>query len=186
MINRAALITEKRSLPIELRAKGRRLEGYAALFGTEAKIGRITETIRQGAFKTSLSNGHDILALADHDPQKVLARTKSGTLRLAEDSNGLAFDLDLPNTSIGRDILELAERGDVGGMSFGFRAIDEAIDGNKRELRAVELYEISVVQAFPAYDGTSINARSVDKINPLRAEILRKYIEILGGNHGLV
>ena len=58
-------------------------------------------------------------------------------------------------------MLALAERGDLGGMSFGFNARDESIDGNRRELRAVDLFEISVVAAFPAYDGTVINARAV-------------------------
>jgi uncharacterized protein len=59
----------------------------------------------------------------------VLARTRSGTLRLAEDSKGLAFDLDVPNTSFGRDVLELAERGDIGGASFAFTVATRASDG---------------------------------------------------------
>ena len=67
----------------ELRAKGRKLEGYAAIFGTEARVSDFREVIRPGAFKASLAG--DVLALADHDPAKVLARTRSGTLRLAED-----------------------------------------------------------------------------------------------------
>ena len=62
----------------------------------------------------------DVLALMDHDTAKVLARTRSKTLRLAEDTRGLAFDLDVPGTSVGNDVLALAERGDLGGMSFGF------------------------------------------------------------------
>lgn len=147
--------------PLELRAKGRRLEGYAATFGTEARIyGGLIETIRPGAFAASLRGSPDILALVDHDPRAVLGRTRSGTLRLAEDARGLAFDLDVPDTQAGRDVLALAERGDLGGMSFGFNATDEARDGDRRELRAVELLEVSVVAAFPAYEGTTIDARS--------------------------
>jgi len=152
---------EKRFQNIELRAKGRRLEGYAALFGNEANIGGgVVETIAPGAFKLTLQERTDILALVDHDPARVLARTRSGTLRLSEDTRGLSFDLDVPDTQAGRDVLALAERGDLGGMSFGFSARDERIDGNRRELRAVDLFEISVVAAFPAYDGTIINARA--------------------------
>lgn len=74
----------------ELRATGRSLTGYAAVFDSPAKIGSFTEVIRQGAFNESLRRGSDILALLDHNPERVLGRTKSGTLRLSEDARGLA------------------------------------------------------------------------------------------------
>ena len=160
---------ERRGLVVELRAKGRRLEGYAATFGNSAAIGgRFVETIARGAFAASLRGRGDILALVDHDPARVLARTRSGTLRLAEDTRGLAFDLDVPDTGAGRDVLALAERGDLGGMSFGFTAVDEHRDGDRRELRAVELHEISVVLAWPAYEGTVIQARAFEPAAPFR------------------
>ncbi|MGE6739671.1 HK97 family phage prohead protease [Allorhizobium pseudoryzae] len=161
---------ERRGWTAEIRSKGRRLEGYAATFGTSADIGgRFTETIAPGAFSGSIRSRADVLALVDHDPGRVLARTRSGTLRLSEDSRGLAFDLDIPDTQAGRDVLALAERGDLGGMSFGFTALDEKRDGDRRELRAVELHEISVVLAWPAYDGTVIQARSLSHPMPFRA-----------------
>jgi len=165
---------EKRFQKMELRTKGRRLEGYAALFGSEARIGvDLVETIAPGAFTATLEHRADILALVDHDPARVLARTRSGTLRLAQDTRGLAFDLDVPDTQAGRDVLSLAERGDLGGMSFGFTARDEHIDGNRRELRAVDLFEISVVAAFPAYDGTVVNARAQAQSFPAREHAAR-------------
>jgi uncharacterized protein len=152
---------ERRGIGAEIRAKGRRLEGYAATFGTEARIGeRFIEVIKSGAFTASLSGKQDILALVDHDPSRVIARTKSGTLRLSQDTRGLAFDLDVPDTSAGRDVLALAERGDLGGMSFGFIVIDQNRVGDRRELRSVDLREISVVSAWPAYEGTLVQARS--------------------------
>lgn len=155
-------MTERRGLAIEVRAKGRRLEGYAATFGAEARIGdHFTETIAQGAFSASLRANRDVLALVDHDPARMLARTRSGSLRLSEDTRGLAFDFDVPDTQAGRDVLTLAERNDIGGMSFGFTAVDEHRDGDRRELRSVDLHEISVVLAWPAYDGTIVNARSL-------------------------
>lgn len=173
---------ERRSVAIELRAKGRRLDGYAATFGTEARIGgKFTETIRAGAFKASLSG--DILALADHDPTRMLARTRSGTLRLSEDTRGLAFDLDLPDTGTGRDVLALAERGDLGGMSFAFEvpAGGETWQGDRRELRAVNLHEISVVSAWPAYEGTVVNARARALGRPVRLALARRYLDTVGG-----
>ncbi len=166
---------EKRFQTTELRAKGRRLEGYAALFGSEARIGAgIVETIAPGAFSRTLAQRADILALVDHDPTRVLARTRSGSLRLSEDTRGLSFDMDVPDTQAGRDVLTLAERGDLGGMSFGFEARDEHSDGTRRELRVVDLFEISVVSAFPAYEGTVINARSLAHGFPVREAAARR------------
>ena len=151
----------ERRASLELRAKGRRLEGYAALYGVDTRISDFTEVIMPGAFTDTLREGRDVLALADHDPKAVLARTRSGTLRLSEDSRGLHFDLDVPNTSIGRDLIELAERGDIGGASFAFTVRDkgERWTDNRRELHAVNLHEISIVSAWPAYDGTVVQAR---------------------------
>lgn len=165
----------------EFRASGRRLSGYAATFGTEARIdGRYIEIIAPGAFADSLRSNADILALADHDPRSVLARTKSGTLRLSEDSRGLAFDLDVPPTTLGNDMLALAERGDLGGMSFGFRVRRDGerwnSDRTRRELRSVDLAEISVVSAWPAYSNTVVAARSK---TPPGVAALGRYLEII-------
>lgn len=145
-----------------VKASGRHLVGTVARFNSEARIGSFVETIKPGAFTRSLQSGDDILALADHDPKEVLGRTSSGTLTLREDAEGLHFDLALPDTQRGRDLLALAERGDLGGMSFGFRVPDggERWDGSKRELRDVDLAEVSVVQSWPAYSETSVAVRA--------------------------
>jgi HK97 family phage prohead protease len=168
-------MTIERRFVTEVRAKGRKLKGYAATFGTEARIGDFTEIIMPGAFKTTLAD-RDILALVDHDPSKVLGRTRSRSLRLAEDGNGLAFEIDLPDTSLGRDVLALAERGDLGGMSFGFTVgkDGERWQGRRRELRSVVLHEISVVSAWPAYSGTCVQARAK---TPPRLSRAMRYLE---------
>lgn len=143
-------------------AEGRRLSGYAARFNVTARIGdSFNETIKPGAFTNSLASGADVVALQDHRPDLLLGRTRSGTLTLAEDGQGLRFDLALPETTAANDLLELVKRGDVGGMSFGFVTLREAWPKpDQRELRAVSLKEISVVSAWPAYEGTSVAARS--------------------------
>lgn len=152
----------ERRAAAELRASGRRLVGYVARFDTEARIGSFTETIKPGAFRASLASGDDILALADHDPKSVLGRTRSGTLKLTEDAQGLAFELQVPDTQMGRDLLALAERGDLGGMSFGFKIPDggDRWTGDRRELRQIDLAEVSVVQSWPAYGETSVSLRN--------------------------
>lgn len=169
---------ERRALAAELRAKGRRLEGYAATFGAEARIRDYIETIAPGAFRDTLAERGDVLALVDHDEKRVLARTRSGTLRLAEDSRGLHFDLDMPNTTAANDVLALAERGDLGGMSFAFttRKGGERWAGDRRELRSVNLHDISVVCAFPAYDGTLVQARARPVLHP-RVALARRFLE---------
>lgn len=160
---------------LELRAKGRTLSGYAAKFGTEARIGDFVEVIAAGAFAASLTAKRDVLAMVDHDRSKVLARTASGHLKLSEDSTGLAFEISVPDTQPGRDVLALAERGDLGGMSFGFLVPKggEAWAGNRRTLNAIDLHEISVVSAWPAYPETTVSARS----NAPRLALARLYLE---------
>jgi uncharacterized protein len=148
---------------IELRAiGGRKLAGYALTFGTVAQItsmGRkFSERVMQGAFSASLKRNGDVPALVDHDASRLLARTGSGTLRLAEDTRGLQFELDLPDTNLGRDMQVMAERGDLAGMSIGFQVAPggEAWSDNLRELRAIELIEVSIAQCWPAYPDTTI------------------------------
>src|SRR5262245_44296096 len=149
---------ERRAAAVEFRAAGRRLEGHAAVFGVEAKLPGFTEIVVPGAFAASLRSGGDVLALVDHDQTKVLARTRSGSLRLSEDSKGLAFSLDAPATTAGEDVLALAQRGDLGGMSFAFTVPDggETWRGTRRELRSICLHEISIVSAWPAYPETTV------------------------------
>ncbi len=175
------LAPERRSAPIEVRARGRRLEGYAAMFGVRARVGGVDEEIQSGAFTGSLTSGRDVLALVDHDPARLLARTRSGTLRLSQDSTGLAFDLDVPDTTEGRDVLALAERSDLGGMSFGFAVSPggETRTNGVRSLGALTLFEISVVKAWPAYDGTIVTARSSNDNRLLRLTHARRYLEAL-------
>lgn len=152
----------------EVRAtdKGRTIGGYAAVFNSEADIGGyFREVIAPGAFADALSQ--DVRALVDHDSGRVIGRTKAGTLRLKQDDTGLAVEIDLPDTTDGRDLGTLIERGDVSGMSFGFivtkQRWDETQDPPLRTVEAVDLREVSVV-AFPAYDDTSIALRSLDKV----------------------
>lgn len=170
----------ERRAALELRATGRRLEGYAAVFGVETRIGDFTETVAPGAFARSLAAGGDVLAVLDHDSSKVLARTRAGTLRLAEDSRGLHFQTaELPATSFANDALELVRSGNAGGASFAFRVRDqgERWDGAHRVLTDVDLREISIVSAFPAYDGTVVQARArLPARAPVRVSLARRWL----------
>lgn len=154
---------EKR-LSRDVTTRDRKLFGYAARFGSTARIGDFSETIQPGAFKRALESGADVVALVDHDAGKLLARRSSGTLRLTEDAHGLRFEISMPPTTMANDLLALVERGDVHGMSFGFRARPGgeqwSEDRTKRTLTDVELIEVSVAQSWAAYSGTSVHART--------------------------
>lgn len=103
----------------EVRSTGtNKIGGYAATFDNNAKLPGFEERLAPGCFTRAVSQ--DVVALVNHSPDKLLGRTTSGTLRLKQDSRGLAFECDLPNTTEARDAYELIKRGDLNGCSFGF------------------------------------------------------------------
>jgi len=153
---------------LEIRAEGdgMTLRGYAAVFNSPSQPLPFTETIERGAFMDSLKSRNDIKLLWNHDTSIVLGSTRAGTLKLAEDERGLYVDANLPNTQAGRDAVVSIQRGDVTGFSFGFRVPaggDVWLNANERVLKRVNIHEVSVGVAFPAYLGTegTANVRSV-------------------------
>jgi len=140
------------------------IRGYAAVFDSESEpigFGGFTEIVKPGAFAKSLQES-DIRALWNHDPAQVLGRTTAGTLRLSEDAHGLAVEIDPPAWAA--PFVESIRRGDVSQMSFGFQTVKDRFSTTSdgitiRELIEVKLYDVSPV-AFPAYEGTSVEARS--------------------------
>ena len=154
--------------------------GYAAKFNSLSQnLGGFVEAISPGAFTQTLESGtgKDARALWNHDSSQVLGRVSAGTLKLDEDETGLRFEIQLPNTTTGRDASELLQRGDVQGASFGFRVIEDDWGETEsgfplRELRSVALSEISLV-AFPAYPETEVALRSLADYHDLDFETVR-------------
>jgi hypothetical protein len=154
----------------ELRAgptgDGMSFSGYAAVFNSDSEPLPFIERIAPGAFRKSLKGRNTIKMYMNHDSSMLLASTRSKTLRLEEDSRGLLVNADLPDTTVGRDLSVLMQRGDVDSMSFGFSVPSGgdkwSDDGMTRELRQVRLHEVSVVTGFPAYKATSATVRSLD------------------------
>ena len=129
------------------------LSGYAAVFNAESEDMGFTEIIAPGAFARTLKEGGDIYALADHDSSRRLARTSNDTLTIREDKKGLAVKINLPTTTLGRDIGEEVRAGLLDSMSFGFivRKDEWVEDEGKpimRTLLDVDLIEVSAV-SFP-------------------------------------
>lgn len=150
------------------------VEGYAAVFDQRTLIWesdysswKYYEEIDPGAF-----NGADmsdvILRYNHSDSAMILARTKNGTLRLSVDDVGLKISADIAPTTGGKDIYQLIKRGDINQMSFAFivKADQTTRDDKlKEEIRRITAFETIVDVSpvdFPAYDGTSISARSAD------------------------
>jgi len=156
----------------ELRATpagdGMSFSGYAAVFNSDSEPLPFIERIAPGAFAKSLKSRNNIRMYMNHDSSMLLGTTRSKTVRLAEDSKGLFVDADLPDTSVGRDLSVLMQRGDVDSMSFGFTVPQGgdrwSDDGSRRELRQIRLFEVSVVTGFPAYAATSASVRSFDAL----------------------
>jgi HK97 family phage prohead protease len=148
---------------LELRAtgKGNTLTGYAAIFDSPSEPLPYTEYVRKGAFQKTLKDGADVRLLIDHVGVP-LARTKSGTLYLEEDERGLMVEANLdPSNPDSARVISAMKRGDMSQMSFAFRAIKDAWDETRstRELREVQLYDVSVV-TFPAYEDTIAEIRN--------------------------
>jgi HK97 family phage prohead protease len=134
------MIIERRAT-IELRAEGGqrspRLVGLAAVFDKPSQdLGGFIEIVRPGAFTRTLASDRDPLALVAHMPQLVLGRRSAGTLRLQEEQRGLAFEIEVPDTTAARDLLVSVERGDVKGASFAFTTPD---DGDRWSVRGEQV-----------------------------------------------
>lgn len=160
-------ITERRYQAVEMRMEGDdspRIVGYAAKFNSPSgDLGGFTEIIRRGAFAKTLQEA-DVRALWNHDSNYVLGRSKSGTLRLSEDDEGLRIEIDPPETQWAQDLITSIDRGDVDQMSFAFRAIQDKWTGTPedpvRELLEVRLLDVSPV-TYPAYEETEVSVRSI-------------------------
>ncbi len=149
------------------------LVGHAAVFNQETVIGGwFREEIAPGAFKKTLKDGADVRHLFNHNPDMVLARTKSKTLELAEDKTGLAFDaeLNMDDPDAVRVVAKV-ERGDVDQSSFAFLPVrveweEASVDPDtgtkllpKRIIREAKLFDTSTV-TYPAYEAAETMLRA--------------------------
>lgn len=171
---------ERRTLtePVEFRAQGDKLiaAGYAYVFNRFSQnLGGFVEQVAPGAGKKSLQE-QDIRALFNHDSNMILGRLGAGTLRMEEDSTGGAYEIDLPDTTVGRDVAKLLERQDVAGSSFGFRTIEDEWGETEqgfplRTLKQVSLRDVGPV-TFPAYTDSTSALRSLAEKRSLDLDLL--------------
>ena len=153
---------EQRTIDVDvenLDTRGRTVHGYAAVYDVLSEdLGGYREKIAAGAFAGVLDS--DVRALLNHDPNEVLGRTKSGTLRLFDEQRGLRFELDLPDSPIGDNVREAVRRGDLDGASFRFVVGDEDWHGDVRTVTRVEELHDVTVATYPAYPAAAIELRT--------------------------
>ena len=148
------------------------VEGYAAVFNQRALIWesewsgwKYMEVIDRNAFDGA--DMSDTVFKYNHgDIAMVLARASNNTLIMNTDDKGLRISADIIDTNNGTDVYKLIKRGDLNKMSFAFTVKNERSESdreNKIYTRTItafdKIYDVAVVD-FPAYDGTSIQARS--------------------------
>ena len=161
------------------KTNGRRISGYAVVFGVKSEImydgatGRMfQEIIEPGAITSELLNRSDVKAVLEHDVQRLLARSKngSGTLTLKIDNRGLFYSFEAPNTTEGEFALQMIKRGDITGSSFKFSTNEADSTWTKdstglwlRKVKRIKgLYDVSIV-SDPAYNQTSVTVERMAK-----------------------
>lgn len=161
---------------VELRESGNGAEftltGHAAVFDRWSEdlatfAGTFREKIAEGAFTRVLKTKPDVRLFFNHDGM-TLARTKSGTLDLSEDDEGLRVWARLsPDMQVARDLRAAMQRGDIDQMSFAFTVAEDDWheDHDTEEVertitRIGDLYDVSVV-SIPAYPDTDATIREL-------------------------
>ena len=146
------------------------IDGYAILFNQRSKLirdwdGEYYEIIAKGAADRVLQDPDlNVIATVDHWRDKMLGRTKSGTLQLKIDDKGLMYSVKVPSTTLGNDIAEMIARGDYFESSFIFTVNkmqwDKTQDPNVRTILEIEkLFDVSIV-IDGAYANTAVKLRS--------------------------
>lgn len=168
-MNKVQVFGEIRSLE----DNSRHISGKAISFETESNDIGFVEILHRGCITQDLIDNSNIVFLYNHDYNQVIGRSNKGegTLNLELRDDGVYFDLDVPNTTMGNDLLENIRLGNINQCSFGFRYanepdayVDKKVDDTwYRDVYKIgELFDVSAV-TFPAYDDTYVNARMQER-----------------------
>lgn len=152
---------------------GNILEGIPIVYESETDIGGMwKEIIDRGALDQA--DLKDVRFLVNHDIDSIpLARSRNNNenstmqMRVEPDGLHIRVDLDTEGNPRAQELYSAVRRGDMSGMSFMFTVKSdrwEDLDSDYPTRHITELDRIFEVSActFPAYESSSINARSVE------------------------
>ena len=177
---------EQRSYSFEIRAeeseRGHIITGRPIVYNSRTDLGWFDEVIEPGALDGA--DLKDVRFLVNHNLSMIpLARSRrnngNSTMQLTPDLEGLSLDwveLDTENNADARALYSAVQRGDITGMSFMFSIDDEEwenleSDHPTRHIRKIgTVVEVSAV-TMPAYEATSINARSKEALDNARSAL---------------
>jgi HK97 family phage prohead protease len=118
--------------------------GTAIVYERESEpiYGMYVEVIKRDALKDA--DMTRVVARTGHDDNNLLGTTMGGTLRLRDSAEGLHYEVDIPDTTAGRDTQVYMERGDIQGSSFAFISDHTTEVWTEREgqLPLLEIYNI--------------------------------------------
>jgi hypothetical protein len=166
-----ALDLERRHIarPVEFRAGTDgpgTLFGYASVYSRYSQnLGGFVEQVATGAFAKSIGDKAPVVARYNHDDNYLLGTIEALTLRLLDDETGLGYEVDLPDTTAGRDVSVLSKRGDLRYSSFAFHTLEDEWGVTEqgfplRTLLNVRLVDVAPVNS-PAYLDSSAGMRSL-------------------------
>lgn len=169
---------EVRAVPTE---SGSLITGRPIVYGSRTDLGWFDEIIEPGALDQS--DLTDVRFLVNHNTDMIpLARSRrnngNSTMTLAVVPEGMDIEAvtDTENNATARELKSAIERGDISGMSFMFSIDDEEWDDLEsdhptRHIKKIgSVVEVSAV-TFPAYDATTINARSKEALESARKAV---------------
>ena len=176
---------EQRSYSFEVRAEegegGAIITGRPIVYDSRTDLGYFDEIIERGALDGA--DLTDVRFLVNHDISKIpLARSRrnngNSTMQLSVDAEGMFIrvKLDVENNAEAKALYSAVQRGDISGMSFMFSIDGESWENlesdhpTRHVTKIGSVVEVSAV-TFPAYDATTINARSKEALESARSAV---------------
>ncbi len=154
----------------ELRSDGLHISGYVNVPGRKSRpimtaAGRAIEIIEQGVFKDALSRAKEVRMLQDHRPERVLADTADGTLKIKEDAVGLRAEAVVTDEIV----IDAAKKGKIRGWSFDMDNVKDDLETRAddlpiRHVKSLDISEVSlIIDRIPCYSSTSVEIRGEEE-----------------------
>lgn len=187
MPNKTNKAMEQRSYSFEIRTEEQQdgtaiITGRPIVYDSVTDLGWFNEVIDRGALDGA--DLTDVRFLVNHDISKIpLARSRrnngNSTMQFRVDQYGLYLEwvkLDVENNAEASALYSAVQRGDITGMSFMFSVESdmwEELESDHPTRHIVKIGSVVEVSAvtFPAYDATTIDARSKEALENARSAV---------------